>query len=50
MWLFSKVYLYPNIESIKVTIEKVSNAVYGQGITKSRFYLVAMREFSEVDV
>ena len=50
VWLFSKIYLYPNIEAIKVTIDMVSNMVYVQGISKSRFYLVAMREFNEVDV
>ena len=50
VWLFWKVYLYRNIESIKVTIEMMSNAISSQGIPKSRFHLVAMREFNEVDV
>ena len=33
----SEEYVYPNIESVRVTIEGVPNSVYSQGIPKSRF-------------
>jgi hypothetical protein len=31
-------YVYPNIEKVKVTVEGVPNAVYSQGIPKTRLY------------
>ena len=41
----SEEYVYPNIESIKVTIEGIPNSVYSQGIPKSRFCEEAGRVF-----
>ena len=41
----SKEYVYPNIESIKVTIERIPNSVYSQGIPKSRLFELAGRVF-----
>ena len=41
----SEEYVYPNIESIKVTIEGISNSVYSQGIPKSRLFEEAGRVF-----
>ena len=38
-------YVYPNIESIKVTIEGIPNSVYSQGIPKSRLFEEAGRVF-----
>ena len=43
----SEEYVYPNIESVKVTIEGVPNSVYSQGIPKSRFYEEAGRLFGK---
>ena len=43
----SEGYVYPNIESVKVTIEGVPNSVYSQGIPKSRFYEEAGRLFGK---
>ena len=43
----SEEYVYPNIESVRVTIEGVPNSVYSQGIPKSRFYEEAGRLFGE---
>ena len=43
----SEEYVYPNIESVKVTIEGVPNSVYSQGIPKSRLYEEAGRLFGE---
>ena len=37
--------VYPNIESVKVTIKGIPNLVYSQGIPKSRFFEEAMRVF-----
>ena len=34
----SEEYVYPNIESIKVTIEGIPNSVYSQGTPKSRVF------------
>ena len=34
----SEEYIYPNIEKVRVTIEGVPNAVYSQGISKTRLY------------
>ena len=55
--LFSKItsptdseeYLFLNIESVKVTIEGVPNAIYSQGIPKNRFYREAKRVFNSVE-
>ena len=41
----SEEYPYPNIESVKVTIEGIPNSVYSQGIPKSRFFEEAMLVF-----
>ena len=41
----SEEYVYPHIDSVKVTIEGVPNSVYSQGIPKSRFYEEAGRLF-----
>ena len=43
----SEEFVYPNIDSIKLTIEGVPNAVYSQGIPKSRLYDEACRLFSQ---
>ena len=45
----SEEYLFPNIESVKVTIEGAPNAVYSQGIPKNRFYSEAKRVFNSVE-
>ena len=34
----SEQFVYPNIESVKATIEGITNSVYSQGILKSRFF------------
>jgi hypothetical protein len=39
----SEEYIYPNIEKVRVTIEGVPNAVYSQGIPKTRLYEEARR-------
>ena len=44
----SEEYLFLNIESVKVTIEGVPNAVYSQGILKNRLYSEAKRVFNRV--
>ena len=44
----SEEFVYPNIDSVKVTIEGVPNEVYSQGIPKSRFYSEAERVFGVV--
>lgn len=41
----SEEYVYPGIDSVKVTIEGVPNSVYSQGIPKNRFYEEASRLF-----
>jgi hypothetical protein len=41
----SKEYVYPNIEKVRVTVEGVPNAVYSQGIPKTRLYEEARRLF-----
>ena len=41
----SEEFVYPNIESVRVTIEGVPNSVYSQGIPKSRFREEAGRLF-----
>ena len=41
----SEEFLYPNITSVKLTIEGVPNQVHWQGIPKSRFYEEANRLF-----
>ena len=41
----SEEYVYPDIDSVKVTIEGVPNSVNSQGIPKSRFYEEASRVF-----
>ena len=43
----SEEYVYPNIDSVKITIEGVPNAIYSQGIPKSRLYGEACRLFSQ---
>ena len=45
----SEEYLFPNIESVKVTIEGAPNAVYSQGIPKNRFYSEAKKVFNSVE-
>lgn len=45
----SEEFLYPNIESVRVTIEGVPNSVYSQGIPKSKFYAEAKRLFGLSD-
>ena len=40
-------YVYPNIESVMVTIEGAPSSVYSQGIPKSRFYDEAKKVFGE---
>ncbi len=37
--------MFPNIETVKVTIEGTPNQIYGQGIPKNRFYDEAKRLF-----
>ena len=41
----SEEYVYPNIESIKVTIKGIPNSVYSHGIPKSRLFKEAGRAF-----
>lgn len=41
----SEAFIYPNIESVSVSIEGVSNSVYSEGITKDRLYEEAERLF-----
>jgi hypothetical protein len=41
----SEEYVYPNIEKVRVTLECVPNAVYSQGIPKTRLYEEARRLF-----
>ncbi|CAB3980763.1 Hypothetical predicted protein [Paramuricea clavata] len=41
----SEEYIYPNIEKVRVTIEGVPNAVYSQGIPKTRLYEEPRRLF-----
>ena len=45
----SEEYLFPNIESVKITIEGVPNAVYSQGIPKNRFYSEAKMVFNSAE-
>ena len=44
----SELYINPNIEEVKITIEGKPNLVYSQGIPKNRFYEEACRFFSMV--
>ena len=46
----SEEYIYPNIEKVRVTIEGVPNAVYSQGIPKTRLYEEARRLFGTGDI
>ena len=46
----SEEYVYPNIEKVKVTVEGVPNAVYSQGIPKTRLYEEARRLFGTGDI
>ena len=41
----SEQFVYPNIESVKVTVERIPNYIYSQGIPKSRFFEEANRVF-----
>ena len=41
----SKEFMFPNIKTVKVTIEGMPNQIYGQGIPKNRFYNEAKRLF-----
>ena len=41
----SEEFVFPNIETVKVTIEGTPNQIYGQGIPKSMFYDEAKRLF-----
>ena len=43
----SEEYVYPNIDSLKITIEGVPNVIYSEGIPKSRLYGEASRLFSQ---
>lgn len=43
----SEEYLYPNITSVKITVEGVPNMVYSQGLPQSRLYDEAKRLFSD---
>lgn len=43
----SEEFVYPNIESVKLTIEGVPNMVYSQGIPKSRLWEEAKRLFGQ---
>ena len=43
--LGSEEFIYPNVESMKITIEGVPNSIYSQGIPMSRFYEEACRLF-----
>ena len=42
--------IYPNIEKVRVTIEGVPNAVYSQGIPKTRLYEEARRLFGTDEI
>jgi hypothetical protein len=46
----SEEYVYPNIEKVKVTVEGVPNAVYSQGIPKTRLYEEARRLFGTGEI
>jgi hypothetical protein len=46
----SEEYIYPNIEKVRVTIEGVPNAVYSQGIPKTRPYEEARRLFGTDEI
>jgi hypothetical protein len=46
----SEEYIYPNIEKVRVTIEGVPNAVYSQGIPKTRLYEEARRLFGTDEI
>jgi hypothetical protein len=46
----SEEYIYPNIEKVSVTIEGVPNAVYSQGIPKTRLYVEARRLFGTDEI
>ena len=41
----SEEFMFPNIETVKVTIEGTPNQIYGQGIPKNRFYDEGKRLF-----
>ena len=41
----SEEFVFPNIETVKVTIEGTPNQIHGQGIPKNRFYDEAKRLF-----
>ena len=41
----SELFVYPNIEKVKITIEGKPNLIYSQGIPKNRFYDEAKRMF-----
>jgi hypothetical protein len=46
----SEEYIYPNIEKVRITIEGVPNAVYSQGIPKTRLYEEARRLFGTDEI
>jgi hypothetical protein len=46
----SEEYVYPNIEKVRVTGEGVPNAVYSQGIPKTRLYEEARRLFGTEEI
>ncbi|CAB3992192.1 Hypothetical predicted protein [Paramuricea clavata] len=46
----SEEYVYPNIEKVRVTVEGVPNAVYSQGIPKTRLYGEARRLFGTGEI
>ncbi len=41
----SEEFVFPNIETVKVTFKGTANQIYGQGIPKNRFYDEAKRLF-----
>ena len=46
----SEEYVYPNIEKVRVTVEGVPNAVYSQGIPKTRLYEEVRRLFGTGEI
>ena len=46
----SEEYVYPNIEKVRITVEGVPNAVYSQGIPKTRLYEEARRLFGTGEI
>ena len=46
----SEEYVYPNIEKVRLTVEGLPNAVYSQGIPKTRLYEEARRLFGTDEI